>query len=134
MKKILLITFLSILGLFANDMPLKDDKNKIHNLHKTIYFSRGAKSINSEQDKKLQKHAKFLKNTKDVKLLLEGFTDNVGNREQNHWIALDYAKACKERLVKMGIDASRISITTYGSSKSKEAQIRDRKVEFIYYY
>ncbi|OCL93189.1 OmpA family protein [Arcobacter porcinus] len=134
MNKIIILIIFFSLGLNANKINLKDDKEKIHNLNKIIYFSRGAKKTNSNQDIRLKKHAEYMIKTKDIKLLLEAYTDNVGDREVNNWMALDYAKACKETLVKFGVDASRISITTFGASKSTSNEIRDRKVEFVYYY
>lgn len=134
MRKILIFTLLFFISLFANEIKLKDDKEIIHSLQKSIYFSRGAKKTNSHQEKRLEKHAKFMLETDGVNLLLKGYTDNSGKRELDNWIALDYAKACKESLIKKGVEASRITITTYGASKSKEKGAKDRRVEFVYFY
>lgn len=76
----------------------------------------------------------------DMRLLIEGHTDNTGGEEKNKTLSIARANAVKEYLVKRGIDASRIKTVGYGESKpiasneTVEGKALNRRVELTIYF
>lgn len=74
----------------------------------------------------------------DLKIRLDGHTDNNGTEEYNLLLSKNRVQSVKEFLVSNGIDASRIETNYYGESKpiadnsTKEGQARNRRVEMHY--
>lgn len=81
-----------------------------------IYFAINKHEIlpNSEAD--LSALTSFLKLNKQVKIEIEGHTDNTGNAESNLTLSDNRALAVKDYLLKNGIDTNRISTKGYGSN------------------
>jgi len=72
-----------------------------------------------------------------LKFEIGGHTDNTGNADHNLTLSQQRADAVKEQLVKMGIDASRLTTKGYGDTKpidtndTPEGRANNRRVEFI---
>jgi OOP family OmpA-OmpF porin len=74
----------------------------------------------------------------DLKLTIEGHTDNVGDAKANHDLSHRRAKAVTQYLVdKHGIDASRLQSTGFGDKKptakndTPEGRQQNRRVELV---
>jgi len=78
-----------------------------------------------------------MKDNPDIKFEIDGHTDNSGSAPHNLALSQQRADAVKDQLVKMGIDASRLSTKGFGDSKpisdnnSLEGKANNRRVEFV---
>ncbi len=72
-----------------------------------------------------------------LKLVIEGNTDIVGDKDYNYWLGAARASAMKSYLVSRGILADRIRIHSYGADRpltldtSKEGRHTNRRVHFV---
>ena len=79
----------------------------------------------------------ILKNTTDLKIRVEGHTDNIGSEKYNLNLSKKRAESIKAYLVKKGIDESRITSMGHGLSKpiadnaTREGQALNRRAELI---
>lgn len=78
-----------------------------------------------------------MKDNPDIKFEVDGHTDNSGAAAHNLALSQQRADAVKDQLIKMGIDASRLSAKGFGDTKpmsdnsSPEGKANNRRVEFI---
>jgi outer membrane protein OmpA-like peptidoglycan-associated protein len=74
----------------------------------------------------------------DLRIRLDGHTDNNGSEEYNLELSKNRVEAVKELLVSNGIDPSRIETNFFGESKpiadnsTKDGQLKNRRVEMHY--
>jgi OOP family OmpA-OmpF porin len=74
----------------------------------------------------------------DLRIRLDGHTDNNGSEEYNLELSKNRVVAVKEFLVSNGIDPSRIETNFFGESKpiadnsTKDGQLKNRRVEMHY--
>jgi outer membrane protein OmpA-like peptidoglycan-associated protein len=79
----------------------------------------------------------MLKSHSDLKLTIEGHTDNVGDAAANQALSDKRAAAVKAYLVEKGIDASRLEAKGLGATKPKagndtaEGRQTNRRVELV---
>ncbi len=77
-----------------------------------------------------------LQNHPDIKVEIEGHTDNIGSNEFNMWLSQKRAQTVKDYLVSKGIDANRMVVKGYGeeqpraTNKSAEGRALNRRIEF----
>ncbi len=81
---------------------------------RTVYFNTGKNTLNVDAELKdyLAKATAYLKDNTDKKLMVTGYTDNVGNPEKNVTLSANRAAFVKAELVKQGMTAE--SIETEG--------------------
>lgn len=84
---------------------------------KNIYFNTGSARLLSKSFAALNDVVKILSEDGNLKLSIEGHTDNVGNDEYNHTLSHNRAKSVKDYLVSKGIDESRISSEGFGETQ-----------------
>lgn len=111
--------------------------NEIESKLPTIYFAFDKYNITPEMQAKIDAAAELGKKVSDVyKVKLEGNCDEWGSDEYNFALGLKRANAVKKALVNDGIDASRISLVSYGKSNpvctehTKECWAKNRRVNF----
>src|SRR5690606_28248663 len=81
--------------------------------------------------------ASFLKEKPEVRILLEGHTDNLGNAQLNKDLSLQRASTIRRLLVDQGIAFERIRIAGWGGTKpiasnqSEEGRMQNRRVEMV---
>jgi outer membrane protein OmpA-like peptidoglycan-associated protein len=103
---------------------------------KNILFYQGTDRLKENSYVELQSVVDFLKMNADIKIRLEGHTDNQGDQQKNLQLSEDRVKAVKAYLVKNGIDAKRIETIGFGSSQplvpntTEELRQQNRRVEF----
>ena len=79
----------------------------------------------------------MLKEHADLKLVIEGHTDNVGDAAANQALSEKRAAAVKAYLVGKGVDASRLESKGLGATKPKvsndtpEGRQTNRRVELV---
>ena len=78
-----------------------------------------------------------LKDNPDIKFEIDGHTDNSGTAAHNLTLSQQRSDAVKDQLVKMGVDASRLTAKGFGDSKpvsdntTLEGKATNRRVEFV---
>ncbi|MFI5185567.1 MAG: OmpA family protein [Chitinophagales bacterium] len=78
-----------------------------------------------------------MKDNPDIKFEVDGHTDNTGTAPHNLTLSQQRADAVKDQLIKMGIDASRLTSKGFGDTKpigdnnTLEGKANNRRVEFV---
>ena len=104
----------------------------------TVYFAFDKYNITQEMQAKIDEAAELGKQdeAKSINVKLEGNCDEWGSDEYNFALGLKRAQAVKSALVADGIEASRISMVSYGKSNpvctehTKECWAKNRRVNF----
>jgi OmpA-OmpF porin, OOP family len=101
-----------------------------------VKFKTNKADVIPAYDSELVKFADVLKKYPDLKVTIEGYTDNVGSAKYNKALSQRRAESVKKYLVgKLGIDASRLKAVGYGlekpiaSNKTEEGRKKNRRVE-----
>jgi len=116
----------------AEDKNVVDLKSKLQ----TVYFAFDKYNITPQMQERIDIAAKALESADNVKIKLEGNCDEWGSDEYNFALGLKRANAVKKAMIANGIDASRISMVSYGESnpvcmeKTKECWAKNRRVDF----
>jgi len=80
---------------------------------------------------------KLMKKQPDLRFSVEGHTDSDGDDDFNMELSKKRAKTVMDKLIAMGIDASRLKYTGWGESKpidnnnTPEGKANNRRVEFV---
>jgi OmpA-OmpF porin, OOP family len=100
-----------------------------------IFFDFDKATLKKESIPELERVANFLRKNKNIKIMLEGHTDDVGAADYNEKLSSNRATAVKDYLTKQEIDASRINTIGFGlrrpliNEKTDEARATNRRVE-----
>jgi len=100
-----------------------------------VLFDTGKWSIKSAMVSELDNVVTVLKNNPEVKVEIQGHTDNVGKKSYNQKLSENRAKAVMEYLLKEGIEPNRLSSTGFGFSRptanndTPEGRAMNRRVE-----
>jgi len=79
----------------------------------------------------------YLQTHKNVRLLIAGYTDNIGSKKYNKHLSTQRALSVRTALVKMGISEKRLSCIGYAdenpiaSNETSQGRAKNRRVEFI---
>jgi peptidoglycan-associated lipoprotein len=99
-----------------------------------VFFGHDLARIDSEDTSMLRANVEYLKARPGLEVVLVGFCDSVGEPEYNLLLGLRRAQAVRRRLVAQSIDASRISVRSYGSEWAFGTEPdfiwQDRRCEF----
>jgi len=109
---------------------------------KNIFFATGSAKLLPKSFKSLNEVAKVLKEDANLKLDIEGHTDNTGKPEKNQTLSENRAKAVLDYLkTKGGIEESKLASAGYGdtkpiaSNKTAKGKAHNRRVELkLKYY
>ena len=123
----------SIVNSSTNELDMKTIESKLP----TINFAFDKYNITAQMQEKIDAAAELGKNVAtSYKVKLEGNCDEWGSDEYNFALGLKRADAVKKALVTDGIDASRITMVSYGESNpvctdhTKECWAKNRRVNF----
>jgi peptidoglycan-associated lipoprotein len=113
------------------------DMNAIESKLPIVYFAFDKYNITPDMQEKINAAAKLGKTiSATYKVKLEGNCDEWGSDEYNFALGLKRANAVKKALVNDGINASRISMVSYGKSNpvctehTKACWAKNRRVDF----
>jgi OOP family OmpA-OmpF porin len=103
-----------------------------------ILFDSGSDRIRPESTPTLKEIGQMLKDHADLKLLIEGHTDNTGDKTSNQTLSEKRADAVRTSLMnQFGVDGTRLQAKGFGDSKpvssndSAEGRQNNRRVELV---
>ncbi len=102
-----------------------------------INFETGKSTIQTESEKIIDQIAELLKANTDLKISVEGHTDNVGTPASNKTLSDNRAKSVMNAVVAKGIDKARLTAKGWGQDKplteneSEEGKAKNRRVEIV---
>lgn len=102
-----------------------------------IYFDTGKSSLKTASGGELDEIAKALKSHPELKIEVDGHTDNVGNSSSNHHLSQQRAESVRAALVALGVPIRRIGAKGFGDSKpvasnaDEAGRAQNRRVELV---
>ncbi len=111
-------------------------KEKIEILQQ-VFFETNKAIIRPESFQILNDVAQVLKDNPNLRVRVEGHTDNVGNDRKNLVLSQKRAEAVRDYLVKQGVAPDRLVPQGYGETrpiadnKTKGGRAKNRRVEFV---
>ncbi|SMC69875.1 OmpA family protein [Pedobacter nyackensis] len=100
-----------------------------------LYFETGKSTLKAESHEQLQNIAAILKAYPAVHLKMGGYTDNTGDAALNLKISNDRANTAMNELVKLGVDAKRLTAEGYGqehpiaTNDTPEGRAQNRRID-----
>jgi peptidoglycan-associated lipoprotein len=82
-----------------------------------VYFDYDRSAIRSDATAVLESNATTLKSERNLKVLIEGHCDERGTSDYNLVLGEKRARAAKQYLQDLGVEASRVQITSLGKEK-----------------
>ncbi|MDR3256874.1 MAG: peptidoglycan-associated lipoprotein Pal [Endomicrobium sp.] len=101
---------------FTDEPSLRGGSEKDININ-TVYFDFDKSDLTSDSMETLKKNAAYLASNSDIKVVVEGHTDNRGTIEYNLSLGQRRALKVKEYYTQLGVVANRIATTSYGKEK-----------------
>jgi len=102
-----------------------------------VFFDLDRAEIRPDAKDVLGANAEFLRKYPTLKVTIEGHCDERGTREYNMALGQRRASAAKEYLSSLGIDASRLTIVSYGkerpfcAQRSEDCWQKNRRAHFV---
>ncbi len=103
-----------------------------------VYFAFDSSEVQEEGRELIQAHADYLKANRQIRVLLEGHTDERGSREYNLGLGERRAKSVRRLLGANGVSSSRLEVVSFGEERplregdSEEAYAENRRVRIRY--
>lgn len=104
---------------------------------KNVFFETGKNELEAGSKAELDLLAGILEENKEVKIQINGHTDNVGDAAKNQKLSEKRAKAVMEYLISKGIAKDRLSYKGFGdtdptaSNDSPDGRQKNRRTDFI---
>lgn len=117
----------------AEDIINEINSNGFISLH--INFDTGKSRIKADSYEIISEITKMLKTNPDLKISIEGHTDNVGDESSNMKLSKNRAKSVLMALVDEGIEESRLKSEGFGQTQpvgdntTEEGKAKNRRVE-----
>ena len=105
-----------------------------------VYFATGSTKLLSKSFKPLNDLVKVLKDNANLKLKIDGHTDNVGKDDFNMKLSDGRAASVRKYLISKGIDESRLESEGFGETapvadnKTATGRSKNRRVEMKVFY
>jgi peptidoglycan-associated lipoprotein len=104
---------------------------------KTIYFDFDKYNLMDDAKTALDRNAKALTDNPRMKIVIQGHCDERGTVEYNLALGEKRANSARDYLIRLGIDASRISVLSYGKERpaatghDEDSWSKNRRAEFV---
>ena len=115
-------------------------KKKVAVAASNIYFATGSAKLLAKSFKSLDNVAKILQDDSDLKLDVNGHTDNTGKADKNQVLSENKAKSVYDYLAKQGVPAERLKSAGFGQdqpiadNKTSAGRSKNRRVELNLHY
>lgn len=115
-------------------------RNTVKLAAKNILFATGSHTILKSSNKSLNEVVKLMKEDINLRLNMEGHTDNTGTPDINQVLSQQRAKAVNDYLIKNGIDAERLKFAGFGQDRpiaenhTAAGRSKNRRVELLISY
>ena len=102
-----------------------------------IYFDYDESSLTDDTRDKLSRNADLLKSRPEFSMTIEGHADERGTNEYNLALGERRAKATRDYLVSVGVEAGRITVISYGeerpscTDKADACWAKNRRAHFL---
>ncbi len=102
-----------------------------------IYYNTNSAELTKESLIVLEAFSNYLKENADIKIEIQGHTDNVGNPKDNEALSSNRANSIKFILEELGVDSKRIFAKGYGALKpivpntTEDGRAKNRRTEFM---
>lgn len=102
-----------------------------------INFDPGQSTIKPESQPIIDQIIAMMKANPDIKISVEGHTDNIGNPKSNMILSENRARAVVSAIVNQGVNANRLSYIGHGQerpiadNKTEEGRAKNRRVELV---
>jgi hypothetical protein len=120
---------------FINNENKTVDKNAWITMDR-LYFETGKTTLKPNSQQQLSNLATILKAYPSIELKLGGYTDNSGDSVQNVALSQQRAESAKNELVKLGVDAKRLTAEGYGpqfpvckANDAKDCKAQNRRID-----
>lgn len=124
-------------GVVKADLEMKKiEKGKSYNIN-NINFATNSYELLFKSKAILEGFSEFLKSNPNIKVAIQGHTDDVGDDAANLALSENRAKAVYEYLVSTGISAARLSYKGYGETQpvaantTEAGRAKNRRTEFL---
>jgi peptidoglycan-associated lipoprotein len=104
---------------------------------KPVYFDFDKYNLREDARQSLDANAEILRTRSDLRLMIEGHCDERGTDEYNLALGERRARAAQDYLVRLGVEASRLSIISYGEERpaqvghDEDSWRWNRRAEFV---
>lgn len=116
--------------------PFTDPSNPLS--QRSVYFAFDSYDVSSQYLPYVEAHAKWLLDHPDVKIVIQGNTDERGGREYNLALGQKRSEAVKQRMMLLGVPSDRIEAISFGKEKpvatgsTEEAWAQNRRADIVY--
>jgi peptidoglycan-associated lipoprotein len=116
---------------------LGDSDSKTAGGLQTVFFGFDSSTLDSSAKDAMSANAEFLKTNAKVDIQVEGHCDERGGRQYNLALGERRAKAVREYLIALGVEAKRIAVLSYGSERpvaeghDDSAWSKNRRANFV---
>lgn len=116
--------------------PLTDPNNILS--QRSVYFDFDEYVVKPKFRDMLSAHARFLSDTRDRHIVIQGNTDNRGTAEYNLALGQRRADAVRKNLNLMGVSDSQIETVSFGKERprnlnnSEEGWAENRRADIVY--
>lgn len=116
---------------------MEEELNKSGFVALYINFETGKADIKPESQTLIDQVVEMLRADEQLRLSIEGHTDNVGTAAFNKTLSENRAKSVMNAIIAKGIDKSRLSARGWGQEKpiadntTEEGRAKNRRVEIV---
>ncbi len=104
----------------------------------SVFFAENSSDISTDYVKVLKENASYLRLYRNATVLLAGNSSEPGGEKYNKELALERAENVKVVLMRLGVNANQISVTSNGRDDleyhkpDKEVLLKDQRVDILY--
>lgn len=116
---------------------VREGNNLILSMDESVLFDFNQTQVKNRVKPSLNTLAKALVDNPEIRIKVDGFTDNIGSEDYNLELSLDRSKAIKEYLIVRGVTPNNVTVEGYGmgvpvaTNKTESGRAQNRRVEFI---